>query len=288
MKKQDDTPAQEEVDPATVPPEQSEMADAGTGPEETASAVEDAAQENASAPVHAAPEYTPHPTAPAASSGTSAPSLGTSAPNVGGGGGTGTAAPSVGGGSSYPPLPAAKKKKGVLARVFSFPALVALLLIIIVILFIWGITAREQTAPVKAPPEKVLQVTPAAPGITEAQPAPKLSGEEQKQLMNARSAYWHHDLSAAIDGYHALIQQAPNAAFVYGELGNVYYMTGNREKAAENFEHAAMLLIQQGQSARATSLIPVLGALDPALAQKVQIALSHSPEDDGYGVNNMQ
>jgi len=212
-------------------------------------------------------------------SGTSAPSFATS---------SGTSAP--GGTTSYPPLPPRKAKKSLVARILSWPALVALLVIVIIILFVWGITAREAVVQKPKVPQKVLQVAPiAAPGVApSAQPAPKLTAAEQKELMAARSAYWHHDIPAAISSYQSLIHQQPDAAFAYGELGNVYYMNGERLKAAQSFEQAAMLLIQQGQSARAATLIPVLGALDPTLAQKVQIALSHSPEDDGYGANDMQ
>ncbi|WP_248885447.1 tetratricopeptide repeat protein [Acidithiobacillus acidisediminis] len=226
---------------------------------------------------------------PEVSSGTAAPSVGgsgTSAPSVGSGG-AGTFPP---GGSSYPPLPPRQPKKSVASRVFSWPSLVFLLVVVIIILFIWGITAHEEQAQTVKPKaqaaQKTLNVAPvAAPGMATAQPAPKLTADQHQELMSARSAYWHHDIPAAIKGYQSLISQVPDAAFAYGELGNVYYMNGEREKAAQSFEHAAMLLIQQGQAQRAASLIPVLGALDPALAQKVQVALAHSPEDDGYAEN---
>ena len=222
--------------------------------------------------------------------GTTAPSFsdsGTSAPSLGAGGG-GTTAP---GATSYPPLPPRQAKRSVASRVFSWPSLVFLLVVVIIILFIWGITAHEQQTPAaKAKAQaaqKTLNVAPvAAPGMATAQPAPKLTADQHQELMSARSAYWHHDIPAAIKRYQNLISQVPDAAFAYGELGNVYYMNGEREKAAQSFEHAAMLLIQQGQAQRAASLIPVLGALDPALAQKVQVALAHSPEDDGYAGND--
>lgn len=212
---------------------------------------------------------------------------GTSAPTLNAGG-AGTTPP--GGGSSYPPLPPRQPKKSVASRVFSWPALVFLLVIIIIILFIWGITANQADMSgkksVQPPPQKTLQVAPiAAPGMATAEPAPKLSADQQRELMSARAAYWHHDIPSAISQYEELIKKVPDAAFAYGELGNVYYMNGQREKAAENFERAALLLIQQGQEQRAASLIPVLGALDPVMAQKVQVALSHSPQDDGYGAD---
>ncbi len=245
--------------------------------------------------------FTPHPNAPSSLEGsaTPPPSHGTSAPKLGEQN-SGTQAPdfssssSSGGGgtASYPPLPPRAKKKGLLAGLTFMPILVIILLVIIVILFIWGITAHEhssQQAPKQAPAKKVLQVAPMqTPGVGTPEPAPRLSAEQNKELMAARTAYWQHDLSASIQQYQALIKQVPNAAFAYGELGNVYYMMGNREKAAQSFEHAALLLIQQGQVQRASSLIPVLGALDPALAQKVQVALSHSPEDPGYSVPGAQ
>ncbi|WP_308388672.1 hypothetical protein [Acidithiobacillus sp. AMEEHan] len=226
--------------------------------------------------------------------GTTAPNItgsGTSTPKLGAGA-AGTTPPGTppGSGSSYPPLPPRQPRKSVARLVFSWPALVFLLVIIIIILFIWGITANQANMPekksVERPSQKTLQVAPiAAPGMATAEPAPKLSADQQQELMSARAAYWHHDIPAAISQYEDLIKKVPDAAFAYGELGNVYYMNGQREKAAENFERAALLLIQQGHDQRAASLIPVLGALDPAMAQKVQVALSHSPQDDGYGAD---
>ncbi|MEL5848134.1 MAG: hypothetical protein U7M05_02075 [Candidatus Igneacidithiobacillus chanchocoensis] len=207
---------------------------------------------------------------------------GTSAPATASAAGGGTTPP--GGGTSYPPLPPRQPKRSAISRVLSWPALVFLLVIIIVILFIWGISAHQQSSTPKVA-EKTLTVAPiAAPGMAASpEAAPKLSAEQRQELMAARAAYWQHDIPTAIQKYQDLIQQVPNAAFAYGELGNVYYMNGERQKAAESFSHAAMLLIQQNQQQRAASLIPVLGALDPTLAQKVQAALAHSPEDSGYG-----
>jgi len=219
-------------------------------------------------------------------SGTTAPvfateASGTSAPSLASSGGGGTTPPGT---TSYPPLPPRQPKKSAVSRVLSWPALVFLLVIIIVILFIWGITAHQQSSTPKVA-EKTLTVAPiAAPGMAASpEAAPQLSAEQRQELMAARAAYWQHDIPTAIQKYQDLIQQVPNAAFAYGELGNVYYMNGERQKAAESFSHAAMLLIQQNQQQRAASLIPVLGALDPTLAQKVQAALAHSPEDSGYG-----
>lgn len=226
-----------------------------------------------------APQVTP-------TTGTTAPSFasqssGTTAPSLGSAGG-GTTPP--GGTTSYPPLPPRQPKKSAVSRLLSWPALVALLIILIIALFIWGISAHQKSSAPKVA-EKTLTVAPiAAPGMAAgSQAAPRLSAEQRQELMAARAAYWQHDIPAAIAKYRALIRQVPNAAFAYGELGNVYYMDGERHKAADNFSRAAMLLIRQGQEQRAASLVPVLGTLDPALAQKVQEALAHSPEDRGYG-----
>ncbi|MCE5360444.1 MAG: hypothetical protein JJ714_05555, partial [Acidithiobacillus sp.] len=189
-------------------------------------------------------------------SGTTAPELateasGTSAPSPASVGGGGTTPP---GATSYPPLPPRQPKKTAISRVLSWPALVLLLVIIIVILFIWGVTAHQQSGTPKVA-EKTLTVAPiAAPGMAASpEAAPQLTAEQRRELMAARAAYWQHDIPAAIQKYQDLIQQVPNAAFVYGELGNVYYMNGERQKAAENFSHAAMLLIQQNQPQRAAS-----------------------------------
>lgn len=270
-----DTPAigDEVENSADAPQSESQVSPATETVHPESSAAASSAEETPNTETHAEPHDQSN------TSGTSAPSFAAE---------SGTSAP--GGTTSYPPLPPRKTKKSLMARLISWPALVALLVIIILALFIWGITVRESAVEKLKTPQKVLHVAPiAAPGVApSAQPAPKLTAAEQQELMSARAAYWHHDIPTAIERYRRLIQQVPDAAFAYGELGNVYYMNGDRLKAAHSFERAAMLLIQQGQSARAATLIPVLGALDPGLAQKVQIALSHSPEDDGYGASTAQ
>lgn len=185
--------------------------------------------------------------------------------------------------SSYaPPPPPPAQKAGFLSRFWGYPLIILILLIIIVILFIWAITANQpdntHVAVAAKPAQKVLHVT-SAPSIAAiTQNSKPLTADQTKLLMQARGAFWHHDYAGAIADYHHLIQEAPDSPAAYGEMGNVLYMTGHYHQAGNAYGQAAMQLIHAGRYADGAALIPILGRLDPAEAQKVQEALSHSPE----------
>lgn len=183
--------------------------------------------------------------------------------------------------SSYSPPPPAATRKSLISRFWGFPGIVLILILIIIALFIWGILAHQEVAQKKVavvPAQKVLHVTsaPSIAAITHAQRP--MSASQTKLLMQARGAFWHHDYTGAIADYHQLIQEAPNSPAPYGELGNVLYMTGHYHQAAHAYGQAAMRLIHEGRYADGAALIPILGRLNPAEAQKVQMALSHAPE----------
>ena len=192
------------------------------------------------------------------------------------------AAAASSGHSSYspPPPPPAAARKSPISRLWGFPGVVLILVLLVIALFIWGITAHQEIIQKKvvAPAQKVLHVTsaPSIAAVTQAQHP--MTATQTKLLMKARGAFWHHDYAGAIADYHDLIQQAPNSPAPYGELGNVLYMTGHYHQAAAAYGQAAMRLIHEGRYADGAALIPVLGRLDPAEAQKVQMALSHTPE----------
>ncbi|MBE7567339.1 hypothetical protein HER14_00700 [Acidithiobacillus thiooxidans] len=185
--------------------------------------------------------------------------------------------------SSYaPPPPPPAQKAGLLSRFWGYPLIILILLIIIVILFIWAITANQpdntHVAVAAKPAQKVLHVT-SAPSIAAiTQNSKPLTADQTRLLMQARGAFWHHDYAGAIADYHHLIQEAPDSPAAYGEMGNVLYMTGHYHQAGNAYGQAAMQLIHAGRYADGAALIPILGRLDPAEAQKVQEALSHSPE----------
>ncbi len=191
------------------------------------------------------------------------------------------AAAASSGHSTYsPPPPPAATRKSLIGRFWGLPGIVLILVLLVIALFIWGITAHQEVVQKKVvtPAQKVLHVTsaPSIAAITQAQHP--MSATQTKLLMQARGAFWHHDYTGAIADYHQLIQDAPNSPAPYGELGNVLYMTGHYHQAATAYGQAAMRLIHQGRYADGAALIPVLGRLNPAEAQKVQMALSHAPE----------
>jgi TolA-binding protein len=90
----------------------------------------------------------------------------------------------------------------------------------------------------------------------------------------ARRAFWDADLAEAERLYQALILENPDKPDAYGELGNLYYSQGAWVEAAKMYHQAGLLLIDQGESHRAASLMGILTALNPNLADELQEKLS--------------
>lgn len=86
----------------------------------------------------------------------------------------------------------------------------------------------------------------------------------------ARRAYWDADLAKAERLYQELIVESPDKPDAYGELGNLYYSQGAWVEAAKMYHQAALLLVDQGESLRAASLMGILSALNPNLADDLQ------------------
>jgi tetratricopeptide (TPR) repeat protein len=90
----------------------------------------------------------------------------------------------------------------------------------------------------------------------------------------ARRAFWDADLAEAERLYQELILEIPDQPDAYGELGNLYYSEGAWVEAAKMYHQAGLLLIDQGESQRAASLVGILSALNPNLADELQEELS--------------
>lgn len=97
-------------------------------------------------------------------------------------------------------------------------------------------------------------------------PAPSLSADLHRDWAAARAAYWQRDLKKAINLYEALIARHPGQADVLGELGNIYFMMRDRQKATESYLAAGELLVASDRPMSANKALMPLRMLDPKKA----------------------
>ncbi len=131
------------------------------------------------------------------------------------------------------------------------------------------------TPPAAASTAGVLQTPRPAP-----QPAPAPTAApagRDASLDAARRAFWQGDMNAAIANYRKMLAQYPDDEAAHGELGNIYYMNGNRVEAATQYEAAAMAALKAGRRQQAQMLENVLQMLDRAAAGRVQKAMEDTP-----------
>lgn len=106
-----------------------------------------------------------------------------------------------------------------------------------------------------------------------AQPKP-FDAAQRELLMQARKAYWQHDLKTAEADYRKLIREVPDAPAPYGELGNLLLMRGQKEAAAKEYGKAAQALIALGRYREAAAMRPLIGSLNPKLATRLERSLA--------------
>ncbi len=129
-------------------------------------------------------------------------------------------------------------------------------------------------APKKVPHPSQKPAAQAAPSLTLPKPASmqSLTKPEMALLISAREAYWKRDAPKSIADYKKLLQKVPNHPGIYGEMGNVYYMTGQYAPAGKAYAAAAREMIHLHLYAEAYGLLPLIGSLDPHEAS----AIAHS------------
>jgi thioredoxin-like negative regulator of GroEL len=98
------------------------------------------------------------------------------------------------------------------------------------------------------------------------------------ELNQARDAYEKGDVAAAVNGYKAYLAKTPGNADAHGELGNIFYATGNIPEAGLAYYNAANLLIDQKQPDRADALMPLISQINPALASDLSARLAQATE----------
>ncbi|HBZ57313.1 MAG TPA: hypothetical protein DEO88_18070 [Syntrophobacteraceae bacterium] len=91
----------------------------------------------------------------------------------------------------------------------------------------------------------------------------------QVKLTLAREAFAAGNINAAIDAYHAFINDNPGDITAHGELGNVYYSAGATVEAARVYFEAASLAIEKGDLDTAEALMPVISEGSPMLANQL-------------------
>lgn len=125
-----------------------------------------------------------------------------------------------------------------------------------------------------APAASGLQV-PAAPGA--AVPAPQAaatqSGAGSERHFEARRTYWDGEASAAIALYKELLKADPDNLELNGELGNIYYMAGNHQKAAQYYRKAGETALKERNKPQLQQLVSILRPLDAAGAGKLEQGL---------------
>lgn len=90
----------------------------------------------------------------------------------------------------------------------------------------------------------------------------------------ARRAYNLRDIPWAIHYYRQHLAKVPRDRNALGELGNLYYQTGNLPVAAGLFYDAARLLLDQGKRDAASRLLLAVSEGNPALASDLYARLS--------------
>lgn len=120
-----------------------------------------------------------------------------------------------------------------------------------------------------------------APTATGSEPAPGSAPVDDAlaqstgpaDLTQARAAYARGDIAAAIAAYQDAAARHPDDAAPLGELGNVYFTAGQTENAARAWTAAGLVLVAQGDSARARALVPAIRPYDAALAARLDASL---------------
>jgi thioredoxin-like negative regulator of GroEL len=90
-----------------------------------------------------------------------------------------------------------------------------------------------------------------------------------EKIASAREAFAQGNMDRAISDYNDFIKKNTRNADVRGELGNVYYLTGRPEEAAEAYYDAAQLLLKEHDFERVAAVIPIIAETKPMMADEL-------------------
>ncbi|MGV6810261.1 MAG: tetratricopeptide repeat protein [bacterium] len=147
--------------------------------------------------------------------------------------------------------------------------------------------APQETAPEVAPIVEEAAPTPepeaAAPApetiaedphtvVAEEAPAPTAVSSENLLLM-ARNAYQKGDMANSIQYYQQLIKQTPDNIAYKGELGNVYWRSGQPKEAAALYADIAPQMIVAGQRQEVMNMLGFISLYFPDKVTEIQSLL---------------
>jgi hypothetical protein len=88
-------------------------------------------------------------------------------------------------------------------------------------------------------------------------------------LDKARLAFTNGDLQGSLAAYKEYIARNASNLDARGELGNVYYVSGNFQEAAQTYYDLSKMLIDQKQLDMVPALLPVIAQVNPSLADEL-------------------
>lgn len=164
-------------------------------------------------------------------------------------------------------------------------------------------TPAPEVAPTETPApaaEETAPTTPAVPVVEEKAPAPATMPEaaapapttvaedphtvvaeapaptavsSENLLLMARSAYQKGDMTHSIQYYQQLIKQTPDNIAYKGELGNVYWRSGQPKEAAALYVDIAPQMIQAGQRQEVMNMLGFISLYFPDKVANIQSLL---------------
>jgi len=142
-----------------------------------------------------------------------------------------------------------------------------------------------KSSPAAAEPAGSPVVPQAASPATRTEPPgealPDSDSSEEALLLAARKAFWSRDFDRSIALYQRLVDEKPDNPDYLGELGNIYYNLNRFDRAAELFQRAGRLLVEQGDLARARQLLPALMSLDREKGGSLEQAIERALQAGG-------
>ena len=100
-------------------------------------------------------------------------------------------------------------------------------------------------------------------------------------MIDARKAFYKKDYDASVASYNALIAIDSDNFDALGELGNVFFTQGKMMQAADAYYRAATIMVSQGKTQRAASLIGFLASVDADKAKKLDAMLVQHDQNKG-------
>lgn len=111
-------------------------------------------------------------------------------------------------------------------------------------------------------------------GAPDAAPDPSPATTAAALVDSGRKAFARGDLAGSVAAYREALELRPGSADILGELGNVYYTSGQTAEAALAFHAAAEALIDSGRIDAARALLPTVRAAAPTLAADLDSRLA--------------